>query len=92
MDVLFVYYRVAVEHRNRARQCVIDMQRQVAAHCDGVTPRLMYRSNEGASGETWLEIYEPVTAELDVLLDRLVKNCGLLDLIGARTIERFSQT
>jgi hypothetical protein len=92
MDVLFVYYRVAPEHQSRARQCVFDMQRQVATDCHGVKPRLMHRENQEGSGETWLEIYEPVTADVEALLERLVKSTGLLDLIGARAIERFSQT
>jgi hypothetical protein len=92
MDVLFVYYRVSLEHRDRAIKRVTDVQLQVTSRCEGIAARLMRRPNSDASSETWLEVYEPVTADVEALVEGLAKSSGLIDLIGARAIERFSET
>jgi quinol monooxygenase YgiN len=77
----YVYYRVALDQAERARDVVAALQDDVLAQT-GVRGRLMHRRDDAA---TWMEIYEGISDEqaFDASLAAAVERCGFSSVLAA---------
>lgn len=87
---VYVYYRVSPAKSTALRALVESMQAQLSRDC-GLSGHLRRRPEAGPDGEeTWMEVYENLTPELEALLQETVKGSGIESLIsGPRHGERF---
>jgi hypothetical protein len=82
----YIYYKVPRENAERARACVEDLQRELAAST-GVQGRLLRRRDDET---TWMEIYEDVrdAPRLEAALEELARRHGIAALLAAGSARR----
>lgn len=87
---VYVYYRVSPAKSAALRALVESMQAQLHRDC-GLSGRLRRRPEPGPDGEeTWMEVYENVTPELEALLEEAARRSGIeFHISGPRHSERF---
>lgn len=90
MESLYVYYRVRPECVQKAREVIVAIQARVVENTV-VCARLL-RKLEPANGqsETWMEVYQNVTAGFEEVLGAMIRDAQFCQLTEAgRHAERF---
>ncbi len=87
---LYVYYRVSPAQSAALRVQIESMQAQLSRDT-GLSCSLRRRPEPGPEGEqTWMEVYENLTPELEAQLQEAVTRSGIESLIcGPRHGEHF---
>ncbi|MGA2550831.1 MAG: DUF4936 family protein [Burkholderiaceae bacterium] len=90
MQSLYIYYRVRADQHAAALACVRRIGEQLLAST-GQKSRLLWRPKpEPADVETWMEVYENVSADTVRRLEELVEAEQLNALLsGPRHVECF---
>jgi hypothetical protein len=94
MRELFVYYRVDAPNAAAARRAVQAMHERLRGAYPGLETRLLIRAGDGATPQTWMEVYalpgssRGVDADLEAAIE--AQAAGWLHLIaGSRHVEAF---
>ena len=86
---LYIYYRVRSEHAAALQAQASSMQEHLRRDY-GIVTKLKRRPEEKDGKQTWMEIYQSVPDDFDVILERAVTQAGLTALIdGQRNTEYF---
>lgn len=90
MESLYIYYRVRPECTQRARELIVAIQARAVENTAVCASLLRKLESANAESETWMEVYQNVTADFENVLDAMIRDAQFLRLIEAgRHVERF---
>ncbi len=84
---LYVYYDVPLPDAESLHGAVVAMQAALSPRPARI--RLVKRAQPSPHAETWMEVYEGVTADFERVLDDAAARSGIVERTGQRHVERF---